>query len=168
MTADFGDFDSFLGSLGAARDAIDRAKGRALYRAGALVKDTAVRYAPKSPTTQERKRMSKATKAQWAAAKARRSARSTSRDTPGGLMRSIQFKATKDNAEIFVAANSEAGRYAFAIHELKGKTWKNRGVGTIAKGSQADDKFITRAIKDREEDIFRIMEHVLSDAISKL
>jgi hypothetical protein len=138
---------------------------RANYRVAQLVKDTAVKYAPKSPTQAEKRKRSNATAAQWDAAKARRSSRSTSRATPGGLMRSISAKSTEAYAEIFVAANSEAGKYAFGIHELKGRVWRKRGPGTVAKGAKADDKFITRAIDDRAKDIANIHRDAIDKAL---
>lgn len=128
------------------------------YRIGSLVKDTSVRYAPKSPSEAEKKKASTATAKQWKSARKRRTDRATSRAKPGGLMRSIQFRATQEFAEVFVAANSEAGKYAFGIHELKGVVWNERGAGTVAKGSQADDKFISRAINDKRDDIRKIAE----------
>lgn len=51
-------------------------------------------------------------------------------------------------ARFYVSRHSEAGAYARRIHDDKGKTWFNRGIGTIAKGPQADEKFIERAIND--------------------
>lgn len=140
---------------------------RMLYRAGALVRDTAVRYAPKSPTMAEKEARSTGTKAQREAGKRRRQDRATSRPMPGGLMRSIEMRATESNAEIFCAANSEAGKYAWRIHEEKGKTWFRRGVGTVAKGAKADDKFIERALKDNAENIRRIAEDQVSKAIAE-
>lgn len=71
------------------------------------------------------------------------------------------------NATIFVATNSEAGKYAFRIHEQKGTAWKNRGPGTIAKGSQADDKFIVRAINDTRPQQIAILQDELKKALDK-
>jgi hypothetical protein len=150
--------DEFAAWLKKKQAAVVAATGRSYYRVGALVKDTAVKYAPKSPTQAEKRKRSTATAAQWKAARKRRSARSTSRTTPGGLMRSIEFKATPEFAEVYVAANSEAGKYAFAIHELKGTAWKKRGPGTEAKGAKADDKFITRAVQDNQANIAKIIQ----------
>ena len=82
-------------------------------------------------------------------------------------MRSIAVKYDNTNATIFVASNSEAGKYAFRIHEEKGKTWKNRGPGTIAKGSKADDKFIERAIEDTRGQQIAILRNELDKAIAK-
>lgn len=159
--------DEFAGWLKKKQAAVVAAVGRSYYRIGALVKDTAVKYAPKSPTNKERRARSNATAAQWKAARARRSQRSTSREMPGGLMRSISFRATPEFAEVFVAANSEAGKYAFTIHELKGQAWNKRGPGTVAKGSKADDKFISRAIEDRKPDIAKITKAAISAELQK-
>lgn len=46
-----------------------------------------------------------------------------------------------------MAANAEAGKYAKRIHDEKGKTWRKRGPGTVAKGARADDKYIQRAVQ---------------------
>ena len=64
---------------------------------------------------------------------------------PGGLGRSIMMEYGDDHVEVFVPSNSEGAGYAEKIHNEKGKTWKERGPGTQAKGPQADDKFIERA-----------------------
>lgn len=127
-------------------------------RVGARVLDRAKRYAPKSPTDQERRSVSRATKAQWSAAKKRRSATATSRTKPGALQNSIQLRATHLLAEIFVPTNSPAGAYAWKMHEEKGKTWHNRGIGTVKKGEKADEKFIERAINDSEQELVAIIQ----------
>ena len=146
---------------------IEANQARMLYRAGALVKNTAVRYAPKSPTMAELEKRSTGTQAQRDAGKRRRNDRATSRPMPGGLMRSIEMRSNATNAEIFVAANSEAGRYAWRIHEEKGRTWFRRGKGTIAKGAQADEKFIERALNDNAENIRKIAESQVEKAIQE-
>lgn len=149
---------------------------QAWFRVGVLVKRTAVQYAPISPTAGLLKELSmikmvnagfsnKRIKKTMKAAKARRNPRATSRPKPGGLMHSIMFQSGPDYAEIYVPANSEAGKYAYKIHEEKGLTWRNRGPGTQAKGSQADDKFITRAITDNESQILSIMATEISKKI---
>lgn len=163
----FLDFEAFKAELRAHGAKITPTLSRANYRIGALVKDTAVKYAPKSPTTAERKKRSNATKAQWKAAAKRRKKRSTSRDKPGGLMRSITFLSNPRHSEIFVALNSEAGKYAIRIHDEKGRSWHKRGPGTVAKGPEADDKFIERAVKDNENDILKILQNEAEKAIQK-
>lgn len=122
----------------------------------------AIRNAPRSPTAAQA-RMER--KAAWAAkhggstkgfakaqrdGKNRRKPNSHSRAAPGGLERSIQWrltgKALWQDAEVYIAANAEAGKYAHRIHDEKGKSWHKRGAGTRAKGAQADAKFIERAV----------------------
>ena len=83
---------------------------------------------------------------------------------PGGLTRSIIGKATDEFVEIFVPSNSEAGSYAKKMHEWEG-SW---GAGTKARGSQAGNQFITRAIKDNEENIVKIYEDELDKEINRL
>jgi hypothetical protein len=139
---------------------VDKAGERIHYRIGTLVKDTAQEYAPISPTTSL---LNKARKAAWKK-KLKHRARTTSRPSPGGLTRSITFKSTATWARIFVAANAEAGRYAFRIHEEKGATWWKRGLGTVAKGPKADAKFISRAAVDRYDD----MKAIVLDETKKL
>lgn len=78
------------------------------------------------------------------------------RAKPGGLERSINASVDRGalTAHIFVDANSEAGKYAVCIHDLKGKKWWKRGLGTVTKGKQADDKFIARAVNDGHQDVY--------------
>lgn len=153
-----------------------RGAANGMRRIAGMVQKVAVEYAPKGPTQAELDRLRKAewklrgkspSGAQKAAWKASRKANSHSRPAPGGLMRSIGAKSDATNATIFVATNSEAGKYAFRIHEEKGKKWKNRGPGTIAKGSKADEKFITRAIDDTHQKQVAILRDELNKAIAK-
>lgn len=122
----------------------------------------AIRNAPRSPTAAQQRSERKArwvakhgnakgfAKAQKAG-KLRRKPNSHSRAAPGGLERSIRWQVKGSglfqDGEIFVAANAEAGKYAKRIHDDKGKSWHKRGAGTRAKGTQADDKYIERAIE---------------------
>ena len=129
--------------------ALDRASGetkagirRALSMIGAVVKHTAVRYAPISPTSALLRKLGKGNK----------------QGTPGGLMRSITFASDAEKTEVFVPSNSEAGKYARKMHDEKGLSWWRRGPGTAAKGPQADHKFILRAIQDEEGTIGRIVD----------
>lgn len=178
--ADFGDIDGsedFIRRLKLTAQQIGSHLYRAHYRMGELVKREAIMNAPKSPTQQDLDAWRKAlrdargkgdrTPAQQAADKARKKDRATSRPNPGGLMRSISMTANKHDAEIFVASNSEAGKYAVRMHDEKGKTWKRRGPGTIAKGPRADEKFILRAIRENEQNLVRIAEDQMNKAIEQ-
>lgn len=168
---------------------------RALFRIGGLAKRTAVDYAPISPTTSMLKKFRAALRrggeyanVLYVAGRKGRSGqavkltafyefrmnlflskdpRSATRPTPGGLMRSITFRSDDRMAEIFVPANSPAGTYAFKIHEEKGSAWKERGPGTQAKGPQADDKFIIRAIRDNEKNFISMVTDELNKALER-
>lgn len=136
------------------------------------LKDTAIvmhrdskRNAPRSPTAAQARAERKAkwiakhgntkgfAKAQKAGL-ARRQPNSHSRAMPGGLEHSIRWEmkgsGLSSDAEIFVARNAEAGKYAKYIHDMKGIKWRKRGVGTVGKGERADDKYIERAVKANE------------------
>ncbi len=65
--------------------------------------------------------------------------------------------------EIFVEANSEGGQYAVRIHDERYETWQNRGLGTIALGEQAREKFIERAVDDNQERVRVILEAGLNE-----
>jgi hypothetical protein len=129
-----------------------KATQRALSAIAILVQREAIKNAPRSPMRKQLNRLRKTRR------KVTRKARATSRPSPGGLERSIERHATSDAAYIFVASNSNAGKYAARIHDEKGSTWHNRGIGTQAKGSRADDKFIHRAIVDNEGKILEIIK----------
>lgn len=158
------------------RDLTKRGAANAMRRIGGIVQSLAIEYAPKGPTQQELERLRKAewklrgkkpSGAQKAAWKASRKANSHSRPAPGSLMQSISMTSDATNATIFVASNSAAGKYAFRIHEQKGTAWKNRGPGTIAKGSKADEKFITRAIVDTRPQQIAILRSEIDKALSQ-
>ncbi len=172
----------------AALRALDRASGqtrdgirRALFRIGATVKRTAVRYAPISPSKSLLQRFKDAggkegtTLMSGRGKKARAvtltkfyadrlddmlsdDPRSVEGPKPGGLMRSITFASDAEKAEIFVPSNSDAGKYARRIHDDKGISWWKRGPGTQAKGPKADDRFILRAITDNEGPMLKIID----------
>lgn len=121
---------------------------RALARCGLLAVREAKANAPRSPTN----RILSAT--------LKRKRRTSRKTMPGGLEKSIAYEVLPGNAgcSVFVASNSLAGKYARRIHDEKGKTWRNRGPGTVAKGARADEKFVERAIRDnlgKYTDIFR-------------
>lgn len=181
-------------------DALDRVDNgiragmrRALYRSGALIKRTAVEYAPISPSTSMLRAFKKRiagggenANVMYVAGRKGQSgravkltafyefrlnmmldnkSRSTTRPAPGGLMRSIQFSSSDTRAEIFVPSNSPAGTYAAKIHDEKGSAWKDRGPGTQAKGPQADEKFISRAVKDNTQNVVSIFNDEINKAI---
>jgi hypothetical protein len=162
------ELEAFASRIARAGGNVQQTMLRAHTRMGAKVLATARLYSPKSPTLQERKKSSKATKAQWAAAEKRKLATATSRAMPGTLQNSIMLLATASIAEVFVPINSPAGAYAWKMHEEKGKTWKNRGVGTIAKGPKADEKFIERAINDNEQALVSILDSEIDKLRRKL
>jgi len=137
---------------------------RALRAIGILVQREAKKNAPKSPSASllNKARKTKGRRG-WKKGKDGRlfkiaKDRTVYRPSPGGLERSIEREVTSDSARIFVASNSAAGKYAGRIHDAKGKSWRNRGPGTIAKGARADDKFIKRAIVDNEGKILDIIK----------
>ena len=182
-----------MADLDRADNGIRSGMRRALYRIGALVKRTAVDYAPISPSTSMlkafRKRMSEggefATRMYVAGRRGKsggsvvltnfymfrmnmflsKDPRATTRPKPGGLMRSIAFTSSDNHAEIFVPANSPAGTYAFKIHNERGTKWKDLGPGSQAKGPQAREKFIERAVTDNTSNIIAVMNDELNKAI---
>lgn len=161
----------FLVALRRGAPAVQKAVERAMQDAGKQAWKDAVANAPKSPTDAQAKAHRKR---DWVAkhgsgrasirafnryqdlGKARRNPNSHSRRAPGGLMKSIQWrlrgKGYNIDAEVYVAANAEAGKYAKRIHDEKGKTWRKRGPGTVAKGARADDKYIQRAVQQAAKD----------------
>jgi hypothetical protein len=149
-----------LNELSKAASGSEGVMGRTLFRIATLGRDTAVKYAPRSPTLAD---LRKATGRKFAI----RKKRGTSRPKPGGLERSIEFTSDASDAVVFVASNSEAGKYAFAIHEEKGSSWRERGIGTVSKGANADEKFITRALSDRAADFFKIIQDAQGKVLGK-
>lgn len=137
---------------------------RTMHRVGSVVFDRARLYAPFGPTQADLDR-AKAARTFLRGFRGRAplearpgAGRTVSLPKPGGLQNSIEMDSSEDGAEIFVAANSEAGVYAEYIHDEKGENWFNRGPGTVRKGPQADEKFIERALDDSIDDIFKIIE----------
>lgn len=76
----------------------------------------------------------------------------------------VSALAGPTHVDIYVPMNSDAADYAKKMHDEKGQTWKNRGVGTVAKGPQADDEFIERAIEDKEDVITRRFSRAFREA----
>ena len=169
--ADTPQLDVTLGGLSAALRTLDKAAERsdvviqrALKRIGFQVQATAMEYAPRSATDTD----SRKAKKQAGSSKPRKKRKpipgGQGGTEPGGLERSIEFEVRGSDVEIFVADNSDAGPYAWIIHEEKGNLWKNRGLGTVSKGQKADEKFITRAIEDEENAALLIIQSEI-DAI---
>jgi len=128
---------------------------RAVTRASFLVHRESIRNAPRSPSQKIVRALRKTRR------KTKRKDRAVSRPNPAGLERSIARDVIVGpdgvSASVFVASNSEAGRYAARIHDGKGLTWRNRGPGTIQKGARADEKFIDRAVIDNEAALLDII-----------
>ena len=132
-----------------------QAARRAMSRCGLIAVREAKANAPRSPTMKQH------------SATLKRKKRTARRMLPGGLEKSIEFEATETGCSVFVASNSQAGRYARRIHDEKGVTWRNRGPGTIAKGARADEKFIERAIRDNAQNFAHIIDDELRKALPK-
>ena len=135
---------------------------KALDRCGRLAQREAISNAPRSPTQAQKNALRKTKR------KVTRKATAHSRTMPGGLEKSIGMKVGIDNASVFVASNSQAGRYGARIHDGKGKSWRNRGAGTIAKGARADDKFIERAIKDNQGNFLTLINDEMQKALGRI
>ena len=172
-----------LPDLSALPEAIGEAVNKALNRCGLIWKRESVANAPRSPKASEIRAVRKAkwdakgkkpSKAQKAAWKARRNPRAHSRPAPGGLERSIQLEARLKSpdwdgseVEVYVDSGSEAAKYAKKIHDEKGKSWRNRGPGTVAKGARADEKFIERALADNAQRFEEIVTTALGRAVER-
>jgi hypothetical protein len=90
---------------------------------------------------------------------------------PGQLTSNITGEIHPEGVRVFVPSNSTAGAYATYIHDGGPNgtgAWKKRGVGTVAKGSRATDKFIERAIRGSNEAVFiAIYEQELGKALAE-
>jgi len=89
---------------------------------------------------------------------------------PGQLTANITGEIVPgEGVRIFVPSNSPAGAYAEYIHDAGPNgsgAWKKRGVGTVAKGSRATDKYIERAVRGPNEAMFiAIYEQELGRAL---
>lgn len=146
----FANVEALLKSAGAAAPVVI---ARSLTRIGQRVRDEAKRNAPRSPTMAQ------------LSATLKRKKRTARRTTPGGLEKSIEYEVKGNTCSVFVASNSFAGKYAKRIHDKKGKSWRNRGPGTIAKGSRADEKFIERAIRDNQDKFLAVFKSELRKAL---
>lgn len=105
-----------------------------------------------------------------------RKRRTRRRFVGGGLeksiSRSVEFSPKGQiEAHIFVPRNSAAGAYADYIHNKKNIKWFKRGIGTVAKGVRADEKFIERAVNDNWRkyalEISRVVERAIKETGGK-
>jgi hypothetical protein len=153
---------SLLEALGALPEKTRSAVNRGIYRGTVAVWKDSVKNAPRSPT-QSQKNAARKTKTDTSK---RKRPTAHTRAKPGGIERSISMETdpSKMEGRVFVAANSEAGKYAGIIHDKKGMDWNNRGPGTIAKGPRADEKFIERALESNRENI----DKVIGDELRKV
>jgi hypothetical protein len=152
----------------------------ALNRCALLAQREAIKNAPRSPTqSQLNKAMT-----MWAPKGSNtlvrtnkegvlvqrprgRKAGSSSRPMPGGLEKSITSYVNGLEAIVFISANSHAGKYARKMHDERGKTWSNLGIGSKAKGARVSDKFIEHAIFDNEANFKKIFDSELKKAIQQ-
>lgn len=126
--------------------------------AGDWMAQAAHTYAPVSPTQDEidRERARRKGVRTSRVKKSRLRRKVKNKPVPGGLERSIS--ATNETVgdairvSCYVRTPSEAQDYANVIHNAKGTRWFKRGIGTVAKGEKADEKFIERA---RDENLKR-------------
>lgn len=115
-------------------------------------------YAPVSPTQDEidRERARRKGVRVSSVKKTRLRRKVRNKPIPGGLERSITAvnETIGDAVRVscYVRTPSEAQAYANVIHNEKGKRWFKRGIGTVAKGEKADERFIERA---RDENLKR-------------
>ena len=137
MAGDIQGLDAVNAAIGNLSKVAPVAARRAMTRCGLIAVREAKANAPRSPTMN------------------------------GGLERSIEYEASESGCAVFVASNSQAGRYARRIHDEKGITWRNRGPGTVAKGQRADEKFIERAIRDNAQNFGLIIADELRKALPK-
>lgn len=133
--------------------------GKAMKQVALLVQREAKKNAPRSPTVKQIN------------STLVRKKRTKRRAFPGGLEKSIDFDGlftgASAYANIFVASNSPAGKYAKRIHDEKGIKWRKRGIGTMQKGERADDKFIERAVRDSNEIIVQKLSKAFEKGLRK-
>jgi hypothetical protein len=171
-------FDDAMRELEGMPGKIDRVLTDTMRRASKQIAAESRLNAPKSPTQAEldADRTAKYGKKHTAKVKKRRGkvrkANASSRPAPGGLMQSIASEVIKAgqnvDGSIFVASNSAAVKYARRIHDDKGKTWNERGIGTEKKGPRADEKFIERAVNASDASITRILEAEINRALESI
>ena len=159
MAGEITGVDEVANALGELRTACPEAARQAMYACAQRCKQTAFRYAPRSPTMAN------------ASSTLRRKKRSATRRYPGNLEKSIECESDERHASVFVAMNalcvSKGGfNYAKKIHDERGKTWHNLGAGSIAKGGGVGEKFIERGIRDNLDWCRRTLELKLKAVLS--
>ena len=152
---------SYEAQFGKITDNIRRGIARGMAMSAEQTKAVAIRNCPISPTQSQ---INAARKAEGRRPVKHR--KGSTRPAPGGLCRSISAKSNDDGFTIYIAPGSEGEAYANYIHNLKGKKWFKRGIGTIAKGRQADEKFITRAISAMRDKILDNIDREISRALA--
>ena len=136
-----------------------QAIARAHFRIAGIIRPEAKLNCPRSPKREELDALRNTDR------KVKRKPRAHSRPSPGGLIRSIDSASNSAGAAVYVAANSEAGKYARKMHDDKGVSWFKRGPGTVARGARADAKFISRAIDENQTQIRVIIDSELDKAM---
>ena len=108
--------------------------GKAFSAVGLKVRSVALKYANISPTQAQKNRLKKTKR------KGKRKATATTRAKPGGLRRSIEMEVDpiRMQASVFVAQNSEGGKYAKKIHDERYVTWHRLGPG-FHRGEQVGE-----------------------------
>ena len=133
--------------------------GKVFSAVGLKVRSVAQQYACISPTQAQKNRLKRTRR------RGKRKATATTRAKPGGLRRSIEMEvdAARMQASIFVARNSEGGKYAKRIHDKRYISWRKLGPGSIAANNsgKVGEKFIERAITDNEKNIHEALRKKL-------
>ena len=152
ITVNAQDSLNWLASFG---ERIEAAAMRGFVRAGRDVLKHAKRNAPRSPT-----------KAQIVKTLKRK--KSTDRNpTPGGLEKSITLFVDPHSVSVGIPSGKNVDGYAVRIHDEKFITWRKRGPGTVAKGDRADEKFIARAVEDRQDKTNLVVDEEINKELAK-
>lgn len=157
ITIQINGVESVINHLSNCKTAIWDGVALAMSECAEEVRLLAVNYCPISPTKAQINASRKSQNKKQSMARMKNS--------PGALCRSITSSHKDSSCKVFVASNSEGASYARRIHDEKGKSWWKRGIGTVAKGPQADEKFLTRALNDSRERVFQIICEDIEDAL---
>ncbi len=152
ITVNAQDSLNWLASFG---ERIEAAAMRGFVRAGRDVLKHAKRNAPRSPT-----------KAQIIKTLKRK--KTTDRNpTPGGLEKSITVFVDTHSVSVGIPSGKNVDAYAVRIHDEKYIKWLHRGPGTVAKGERADEKFIARAVEDRQAATNTVVDEEINKELAK-